>query len=363
MSPTGPAAATFRRGRDLGLVGLHGIAGWKRARIRAFVGPLPHFKDPVRALRFARAQGGALGVWASRLPPTLAADAAEAGVPLALIEDGFIRSAGLGAGLTLPWSITVDRQAAHFDPRQPSELETLLQTAPFSEASRADARTAIALIRSAGLSKYNLGGRGFVRPPGQKRVVVAFGQVPGDRSLQLAGAGCSGPADFLAAVRAAEPGASIVYKPHPDVTAGLRAGALTRAQVLAFADQIESAADSLALIEAADVVHVVSSLAGFEALLREKPVVVHGQPFYAGWGLTRDCAPLPRRSRRLDLAELVAGALLAYPIWLHPATRAPCDGLTAIRALCETPRHLHRRDHVWLGRLIALARREGRKAR
>lgn len=363
MSPTGPAAATFRRGRDLGLVGLHGIAGWKRARIRAFVGPLPHFKDPVRALRFARAQGGALGVWASRSTPELAARAAAMGVTLALIEDGFIRSAGLGAGLALPWSITVDRACAHFDPRQPSELETLLQTAPFSEASRADARTAIALIRSAGLSKYNLGGRGFVRPPGQKRVVVAFGQVSDDRSMQLAGAGIAEPLEFLRAMRAAEPDAFLVYKPHPDVTAGLRMGALAPSLALTIADQIETEADPLALIDAADAVHVVSSLAGFEALLREKPVVTLGQPFYAGWGLTTDRASVPRRQRRLDLASLVAGALLTYPLYLHPATRAPCDGLTAIRALCETPRHLHRRDHVWLGRLIALARREGRKAR
>ena len=36
----------------------------------------------------------------------------------------------------------------------------------------------------------------------------------------------------------------------------------------------------------------MTSLAGFEALLRGKPVTTHGQPFYAGWGLTEDICPV-----------------------------------------------------------------------
>ncbi len=361
MKPAGSGGRESQGARDAGLACLHGIAGWKRARIRAFLGPLPHFSDSGRALRFAAARGGTLGVWASRLTPELSAKAAEMGVSIAQIEDGFIRSVGLGAGLSLPWSITIDRECAHFDPRRPSDLETLLQAADFSDDMLEDARAAIALIRTAGLSKYNLGGEAFVRPAGNQRMVVAFGQVSDDRSMQLAGAGLSDPLDFLGAVRAAEPGAFLIYKPHPDVSAGLRAGALSPAQALRFADRIETQADSLALIEAADAVHVVSSLAGFEALLREKRVVTHGQPFYAGWGLTGDRAPLPRRSRRLELAQLAAGALLAYPLYLHPETLRPCDGLTAIRALTESRKHLRRNDHLWLGRLIAWGRRYGAK--
>jgi capsular polysaccharide export protein len=57
----------------------------------------------------------------------------------------------------------------------------------------------------------------------------------------------------------------------------------------------------------------MTSLVGFEALLRGLPVVTYGQPFYAGWGLTVDHAPLERRRRRLTLDELVAGALHRYP--------------------------------------------------
>jgi capsular polysaccharide export protein len=62
--------------------------------------------------------------------------------------------------------------------------------------------------------------------------------------------------------------------------------------------------------------HVLTSLAGFEALLRGKAVTCHGQPFYAGWGLTTDRIPHPRRQRTLQLDELVAATLILYPIYL-----------------------------------------------
>jgi capsular polysaccharide export protein len=74
------------------------------------------------------------------------------------------------------------------------------------------------------------------------------------------------------------------------------------------------------LLQQVDAVHVLTSLAGFEALLRGKPVTCYGQPFYAGWGLTADMIPLARRSRRLALDELVAAALILYPVYLSRVT-------------------------------------------
>jgi capsular polysaccharide export protein len=72
-------------------------------------------------------------------------------------------------------------------------------------------------------------------------------------------------------------------------------------------------------VAACDVVHTMTSLTGFDALLRGKRVVVYGQPFYAGWGLTEDVlqegAAFARRQRRLSLDALVAGTLLRYPIY------------------------------------------------
>ena len=74
------------------------------------------------------------------------------------------------------------------------------------------------------------------------------------------------------------------------------------------------------LLDTVDEVHVLTSLTGFEALLRGKRVVTYGQPFFAGWGLTQDMAPPTRRTRRLQLDELVAGVLIEYPTYVSRTT-------------------------------------------
>jgi len=88
-----------------------------------------------------------------------------------------------------------------------------------------------------------------------------------------------------------------------------------------YADHVETRCSVISCIDACDVVHTMTSLTGFDALLRHKQVVTYGQPFYAGWGLTTDRATggaFVRRQRRLSLAELIAGTLLEYPIYWDP---------------------------------------------
>jgi len=119
--------------------------------------------------------------------------------------------------------------------------------------------------------------------------------------------------DLLRAVRQANPDAWVVYKPHPDVLAGLRLKGIDEDAALQWCDEQVIDAPMGELLGQVDEVHVITSLAGFEALLRGRPVTCYGQPFYAGWGLTTDMAPLPRRTRRLALDALVAGALVEYP--------------------------------------------------
>jgi capsular polysaccharide export protein len=122
-------------------------------------------------------------------------------------------------------------------------------------------------------------------------------------------------------VRAAHPGAVVIYKPHPDVVAGLRPGAITADGL---ADLTLPMADPAALLATVDEVWTMTSLLGFEALLRGVPVTCLGAPFYAGWGLTTDLGPIPARRGQADLAALVHAALVGYPRYWDPVSRRPC---------------------------------------
>jgi capsular polysaccharide export protein len=274
------------------------------------------------------------------------------------VEDGFLRSAGLGAALTTPLSWCCDDLGLHYDPARPSRLEDILQNAAPSADDLARARALIARILAAGVTKYTLTGAPFARPPGAARVVLAVGQVPGDAALRHAATGpVRGNADLLRAVRGAEGAqAHIIYKPHPDVVAGLRAPDAPDATALA--DTVLTGGDMAQILGQVDALHTISSLAGLEALLRGVPVTCWGAPFYAGWGLTDDRAPVPeRRTRRLTIEGLAHGALIAYPTYI---SRATGRYTTPERAVDEIAAW---RDAPGDGRAARLARQVARAVR
>lgn len=276
-----------------------------------------------------------IAVWKARAGSRNLARLQSSGAQLIEVEDGFIRSAGLGAECIPPLSIVVDRSGIYFDPNRPSDLERLLEEGEFPPEMIERAQRLRALIVASGISKYEVGAGRLKRRQNDKRQLLVVGQVEDDRAVT----GGGGPATnmgLLQRVRAENPDAYLIYKPHPDVTAGHRKGAIAADQCLAIADEIAPAAPIASLIDLVDEVHVNTSLAGFEALLREKPVTTYGVPFYAGWGLTRDLGPVPRRrTRRLTLDQLVAAALLLYPRYLDPVTRLPCPPEVLMRRLAE----------------------------
>ena len=290
-----------------------GFSFWKRRPVRQFLDD-PHVvfvrtADPVEP-------GATLAVWGHRTIPGRLADR----VHLLRLEDGFLRSVGLGADLIAPLSWVVDAQGLYYDATRPSDLEDILARTDFTPALLERASALRASILCAGLTKYNVGAADWSRPPGSRRVILVPGQVESDASLALGAPQIRTNMGLLQTVRQKNPDAYIVYKPHPDVVAGLRAKGLGEDNALCWADARVTDVAMGALLPRVDEVHVLTSLAGFEALLREKPVTCYGQPFYAGWGLTTDLLPLPRRARRLSLDALVAGTLILYPRYVSPAT-------------------------------------------
>ena len=160
------------------------------------------------------------------------------------------------------------------------------------------------------------------------------GQVEDDASIRTGAGDIASNLALLQAAREANPDAVILYKPHPDVEAGLRKGAVEGAE--AFADMILPDADPAALLAKVDEVWTMTSLLGFEALIRGKSVTVTGTPFYAGWGLTRDLGRVPaRRQARPTIIGLAHAALIDYPRYFDPVTRQACAVETAVRRLAE----------------------------
>jgi capsular polysaccharide export protein len=249
---------------------------------------------------------------------------APAGLPSTVrvvrVEDGFLRSVGLGADLVRPRSLAFDTRGIYFDATTASDLEHLLQHASFDDAMLARARTLRERVVVRGTTKYNVGGAPWVRPAHAKRVVLVPGQVESDASLAFGSPRVRRNMDLLRAARAADPHAYIVYKPHPDVVAGLRGAGAGEDGAAKLCDEVIADAPMGALLPLVDAVQVMTSQTGFEALLRGKEVTCHGQPFFAGWGLTCDTTPLARRTRRLTLDELVAGTYLAYPTYVSGRT-------------------------------------------
>nr|WP_255406247.1 beta-3-deoxy-D-manno-oct-2-ulosonic acid transferase [Novosphingobium sp. CF614] len=345
------------------LVAACGMSWWKRAEISRFLWsphhPLRITMFPARALALARRKGGAVAVWPSRVSAATLRAAKARGVPLVRVEDGFVRSVGLGSNLVPPSSIVVDRLGIHYDPSRPSDLERLLADAPFPPELLARARTLRAAILRAGISKYGAGSDPAPATRGHgRRLVLVPAQVEDDMSVRLGGGGLASNLELLRRVRALEPDAEIWFRPHPDVDAGHRKGAVRDADALRLADRIVRGGGMAGLLDQVDAVHVLTSLTGFEALLRGRAVTCHGTPFYAGWGLTRDLGAVPdRRTRVLTLDELVAGVLILYPRYLDPVTRLPCPPEVLVRRMAEdrAPNRLGwaTRLRQWQGRLMA----------
>jgi capsular polysaccharide export protein len=306
-----------------------GMRLWKRGRLQAVFGrekPLIFQDNPQKAVALARRKARGLLIWAGKEPAGMPTDLA-----IRRVEDGFLRSRGLGAELVPPLSLVTDDLGIYYDPTRESRLERLIAI-PLPPDAAQRAEKLLKSLLAAGLSKYNLGGAALPDLPEGYRVLVP-GQVEDDASIRLGAGDIRSNLALLRVARSAHPKAVLIYKPHPDVEAGLRPGSIAATELAGVADVIAPNADPVQLIDHCDEVFTITSLLGFEALLRGKRVTCLGAPFYAGWGLTQDLGPIPARRRyaadghplpRPSLLALVHAALIAYPRYYDPVTHRPC---------------------------------------
>jgi capsular polysaccharide export protein len=309
-----------------------GFSWRKRSLVRQFLSPsqIKFVRQPAQV-----PEGACAAVWASGpFGPQAQHHDLDSRFRRVFLEDGFLRSVGLGADLVRPLSWVIDGRGIYYDGSGSNDLEHLLQNAEFDAPTLQRAAALRGQLVSTGLTKYNVGATHWRRPElaAGRKVVLVPGQVETDASIWLGATDISTNLALLQAAREAEPDAWLIYKPHPDVVAGLRNAGMHENLATQSCDEIVTGVPMGTLLGSVDAVHVLTSLTGFEALLRGKEVVCHGLPFYAGWGLTQDRLPLPRRSRVLNLDQLVAGVLLLYPTYVSRVSRQIC---TAEQALAE----------------------------
>ena len=275
--------------------------------------------------------------------------AAQRGVPLIRIEDAFLRSVRPGRMGDAPLGLIIDPHGVHFDSSKPSRLETILARDPLDNSNLLSrARTGLARLQALDLSKYNMHTDAMPPDPGY---VLVIDQTLGDASITHAGASATTFAEMLVAAQTDHPNARIVIKTHPETQNGLRPGHYAARDTTNRVTLCTAPVSPWTLLAGAIAVYTVSSQLGFEAVLAGHRPVVFGQPFYIGWGLTEDRAPLPRRKRSLTKAQLFAAAMILAPTWYDPCRNRLCSFEDAVDQL-EAETRAFRQDrhgHVAIG--------------
>ncbi|MBG8972308.1 capsular polysaccharide biosynthesis protein, partial [Neisseria meningitidis] len=237
------------------------------------------------------------------------------GLPFVALEDGFLRSLGLGVAGYPPFALVYDDIGIYYDTTRPSRLEQLILAANMPSEMLNQAQQAIDLILTHRLSKYNHAldfSDGLVQD--SKNIVLVIDQTFGDMAIQYGGADEATFRQMFQTALAENPDAEIWVKTHPDVLSGKKQGYLTdlaqQPRVRLLAEDI----NPISLLQAVDKVYCVTSQMGFEALLCGKPLVTFGLPWYAGWGVSDDRHPeinrlvqTQRRATR-NLLQLFAAA-------------------------------------------------------
>ncbi|WP_433959372.1 hypothetical protein [Cytobacillus horneckiae] len=314
---------------DMPIAFMFGFNPWKREHMSHF------FKEYRTAYVFGQVdmqrlqtffkkyQNKVFIIWGFKEPDGLVQYAAKKKINIYRVEDGFVRSVGLGAAHTLPISIAVDSRTLYFNAREASDLEVLLETYDVSEELLAQADRCIDLLVNMGVSKYNHTTRMNINDLyGQKtkKRILVIGQVEDDASIQY---GCSQRMTNNELVWKAyneNPDCEIIYKPHPDVLGGYRKAYSNPQDVAHISKVVVEPLSIVDALQTIDHVYTMTSLVGFEALIRGIEVTCYGAPFYAGWGLTQDRQPCPRRTRKRTIKELFAISYLVYPRYINPET-------------------------------------------
>ena len=252
------------------------------------------------------------------------------GKQILIVEDGFVRSVGIGLSGEPGLSVLLDDTTAYYDATTPSRLERLLEAGPrLSAAEKLRARSAIDKIVASRVSKYNHAPDIQIQVGSAERPkVLLVDQRFEDQSVLCGGADETTFERMLADALREKPSHDILIKQHPDAITGGKSSYFSDERLAVFratSDRIHTVAfdiNPFALFDLVDEVYVATSGMGFEALLAGKTVHCYGTPFYSGWGLTQDRLPIERRTRARTIEDVFHFTYIDSSRYYHPGRAA-----------------------------------------
>ncbi len=231
-------------------------------------------------------------------------------------EDGFVRSADLGANGATPYSLVFDKKGLYYNTDGSSELNDLLDRYSISDKTLKEGKKLFNLFQESNTSKYNPYFTKKNHTIKTTQSILVIGQVDSDASLRFGNTEGWNAEDMVRLAKMENPSAQIIYRPHPEIFKGYQDSKFKFDKVKFFAEIQSPEVDIIDAINKADHIYTICSLAGLEAVLRNKKVTVLGRAFYGGWGLTDDRVEYVHRSRQLTRLELFVIAYIVYPKYL-----------------------------------------------
>ncbi|MFT6213313.1 MAG: capsular polysaccharide export protein [Alphaproteobacteria bacterium] len=142
-------------------------------------------------------------------------------IPISRIEDGFVRSAGLGAEHNTPYSLVIEKEALYYDSRSPSTLENILNHYDFSKDTlyEEQASKTIKLLIENNISKYNLSSATAPQTSLIKlrKKILVIGQVANDAAIRLGNPDKWTIEAIIKLAKEENIDADVLYRPHPEV--------------------------------------------------------------------------------------------------------------------------------------------------
>lgn len=263
------------------------------------------------------------------------------------IEDGFLRSSGLGSDIEDPLSLVIDTKGIYFNPKKESDLEYMINNEVLTKHEKQIGLKLIRELTKSKVTKYNVGSeldsKNIKLENPKKKINLVVGQVEDDASIKLGSVSVKNDFELVEKVCSLKNGEVILYKPHPDVVSGNRKITITPEETVEKLQKkypknriyLEKNGNIVDCFDLADEVHVITSTSGLEALLRNKKVNTYGLPFYGGYGLTNDMEKYPRYRRFISKEELAYYCYGIYPRYKLPKENNYTNALTIINFLAQ----------------------------